>query len=65
VYTGFFLQDRVLIKDYQIDEYSLGLSSKPITINPVEYRTAEKWVTSHLRTFRKKVMDAVPLEHFI
>lgn len=43
-----------------------GIASGPFNSNTENYRaTPLIWVTSHIKTFRKKLMDAMPIEHFI
>lgn len=62
VYSRFLMND----DNFQKNVYFIGPSSKKLDVPVDKYRiTPESWVTSHLRTFRKKVMDAVPLEHFV
>lgn len=43
--------------------YRSGLS-KPLKIPVAQYRKNLTWVTSHLRSFRKKIFGKVPLTHF-
>lgn len=39
--------------------------AEPFDFPVDEYRHTRKWISSHLRTYRQKVMDKVPVEHFL
>ena len=43
----------------------IGSSSQPLIFPTTEYRRQRSYVTSHIRTFRQKLMKAVPLYQLV
>ena len=58
-----FIYSKYLTKTFP-NSYTNGFSTA-LKIPVAKYRTSMSWVTSHLRTFRKKIFAKVPLTHFI
>lgn len=44
---------------------SIGYSSEPLKVRTDEYRKLKKYITGHIRTFRLRLMKAVPIYQLI